>query len=168
MGGFSMAADVTPTQMADELRTMVLNLDPNDIGLSKDNFPHPVFGLVMETGFEEGLFTLSVLADGTTSLYFSTGGGIIGAGEHDSVRKASGLLLSEAQDFYPKAQKVTTFPKPVQGEVIFYFLTFDGVRSYTALEDDLGNERDELSDLFFLAHNVITVIREIEEKRPDK
>ena len=45
-----MAADTTPTQMADQLRSMVLNLNPQDIGLSKDNYPHPVFGLVMETG----------------------------------------------------------------------------------------------------------------------
>ena len=122
----------------------------------------------METGFPDGSFTLSSLADGTTSLYFSTGGGIIGAGGHDSVRNASGRLLLEAQQFHLKAQKVNNFPKPGPGEVIFYFLTFDGVRSYTALEDDLGNERDELSSLFFAAHNVLTELRIIEEKKSDK
>ena len=48
-----MAADTTPSQMSDELRSMVLNLKPKDIGLTKENFPHPVFALVMETGFPE-------------------------------------------------------------------------------------------------------------------
>ena len=160
-----MAADTTPSQMSDELRSMVLNLKPKDIGLSKENFPHPVFALVMETGFPEGSFTLSVVADGSTSLYFSSGGGIIGGGEHENVRETSGYLLSGAQHFYKKAQKVTDFPRPEPGKVMFYFITFDGVRSYTAKEDDLGNDEDELSDLFFAAHNVITELRKIEENK---
>lgn len=154
-----MATDTAPAQMSDELRSMVLNLDLNDIGVTQENFPHAVVALVMETGFPEGSFTLSVVADGSTSLYFSNGGGIIGGGEHENVREASGHLISAAQLFYQKAQKITLFPKPEAGRVIFYFITFDGVRSYTALEDDLGNEKDEFSDLFFAAHNVITELR---------
>ncbi len=75
-----------------------------------------------------------------------------------------GHLLSGAQHFYKKAEIVKTYPKPEAGKVIFYFITFNGVRSYSALEDDLGNERDDLSNLFFAAHNVITELREIEEK----
>jgi len=142
---------------------MVLSLNPSDIGLTKKNFPHPVFALVMETGVPDGSFVLSSVADGSTSIYFSNGGGIIGGGEHENVREASGFLLSEAQRFYKKAQKVTVFPNPESGKVIFYFITFDGVRSYAALEDDLGKEKDELSELFFAAHNVITELRKIEE-----
>lgn len=159
-----MAEETPPAEMSDELRTMVLNLNPKDIGLTKENFPHPVYALVMETGFPEGSFTLSSVADGSTSLYFSNGGGIIGGGEHEDVRKASNYLLSGAQHFYDKAKKVAEFPKPDAGNVIFYFVAFDGVRSYVASEDDLGNEKDELSSLFFAAHNVITELRKIDEK----
>lgn len=168
LGGPSMAQDVTPSQMTDELRSMVLSLNPKDIGITKENFSHPVFAIVMETGFPEGSFTLSSVADGSTSLYFSSGGGIIGGGEHENVRKASSYFLSGAQHFYKKAQKVKTFPKPESGKVIFYFITFDGVRSYTALEDDLNNEKDELSDLFFAAQNVITELRKIDENKHNK
>ena len=157
-----MAADTTPAQMSDELRSMVLHLDPNDIGVMQENFPHAVVALVMETGFPEGSFTLSSIADGSTSLYFSNGGGIIGGGEHENVREASVHLISAAQQFYQKAQKVTLFPKPEAGKVIFYFITFDGVRSYTALEYDLGNEKDAFSDLFFAAHNAIAELRKAE------
>jgi len=77
IGEMAMAEGTSPAQMSDELRSMVLNLNPKDIGLTKENFPHPVFALVMETGFPEGSFTLSSVADGSTSLYFSNGGGII-------------------------------------------------------------------------------------------
>ena len=159
-----MAADTTPSEMSNELRTMVLNLNLKDIGLTKESFPHSVFALIMEAGFPEGSFTLTSVADGSTSLYFSNGGGIIGGGEHENVREASSHLLSGAQHFYKKAKKVTVFPKPEAGNVIFYFITFEGVRSYTAIEDDLGNEKDELSNLFFAAHNVITELRNSEEK----
>lgn len=164
----AMAADTTPSQMSDELRSMVINLKPKDIGITKESFPNPVYALVMETGFPEGSFTLSSVADGSTSLYFSNGVVMIGGGEHVSVREASGYLLSGVQRFYKKAKKVTSFPKPEAGKVIFYFITFGGVRSYTALEDDLGNEKDELSNLFFAAHNVITELRKIEENTHNK
>jgi len=160
-----MAQDVSPEQMIDELRSMVLNLNPNDIGITKENFPHPVYAIVMETGIPKGSYTLSSIADGSTSLYFSTGGGIIGGGEHENVRKASGNFLSGAQHFYEKAKKVTTFPRPESGNVIFYFITFDGVFSYSALEEDLGNEKDDLSDLFFAAHNVISELRQLDETK---
>ena len=160
----AIANETSPSEMSEALRTMVLNLDPKDIGLNKDNFPYSVFAIVMETGVAEGTYTLSSIADGSTSLYFSNGGGIIGGGEHKSVREASMYFLSGAEHFQSKAKVVTSFPKPHKGDVFFYFITFDGVKIYKALEDDLGNERDDLSGLFFAAHRVISELRNIEEK----
>lgn len=148
----------------EDLRSMVFNLNPEEIGLTRDNFNHPVWGMVMETGFEEGSFSLVTLADGTTSLYFSTGGGTLGAGEHESVRNAVGHYLTGAQYFYQRAKIVEEFPRPGNGEVIFYFLTFDGISAYSAQEQILGNGNDELSDLFHAAHGVISEIREIQER----
>jgi len=147
-----------------DLRNMIFNLNPNEIGLSKKEFGHPVWGMVMETGFPDGSFTLVSLADGTTSLYFSNGGGIIGGGEHENVRGASEYFLSGAQHFYKSASKVSDFPSPSDGEVKFYFLTFDGVLTYSAPEEKQGNEKDELSNFFFAAHGVISELRKIEEK----
>lgn len=61
-----------------ELRSMVFNLTPSELGLSPQSFPHQVWGMVMETGMDRGYHALVVLGDGTTSLYFSTGGAVIG------------------------------------------------------------------------------------------
>ena len=146
------------------LREMIFNLDPDEIGITQDKLNHPVWGMVMETGFENGSFTLVTLADGTTSLYFSNGGGTIGAGEHESVRKAVGHYLTGAQYFYKNASKVEETPGPVEGEVIFYFLTFEGKFAYSAPEEKLGNGKDKLSNLFYAAHGVISEIRGIEPK----
>lgn len=158
------ATEPTPSEVSDQLRSMVLNLDPKDVGITKDNFPNSVFAFVMETGLAEGSYTLSSIADGSTSLYFSGGGGIIGGGEHKNVREASMYLLSGAEHFHHKAENIISFPKPTNGMVIFYFITFDGVKSYQAKEQDLGNGNDELSSLFFAAHNVITELRGTQAK----
>lgn len=146
-----------------DLRKMVLELDPEDIGLSRDRFKHPVWGLLMETGFDEGYITLISLAEGTTSLYFSNGGGIIGAGEHRSVRDAAGYFLSGAQYFFDKATAVDSYPAPAAGEVKFYFLAFDGIYAYTAPEQRLGEGKDILSNLFFAGHELIGEVRKIEQ-----
>jgi len=147
-----------------DLRKLVFSLNPNGIGLSKESFGHPVWGIVMETGFPDGSFSLIVLGDGTTSLYFSNGGGIIGGGEHKNVREASSYYLTGAQHYYEKGRKVSEYPMPTNGEVKFYFLTYEGVRMYSAQEEKLGNEIDELSNLFFSAHGVISELRKIQEK----
>lgn len=47
---------------------------------------------------------------------------------------------------------------------LFYFLTFEGKLAYSAPEEKLGNGNDELSSLFYAAHDVIGEIREIEQK----
>jgi hypothetical protein len=59
-----------------DLRNKVLTLDPSKIGLSSFG-SNRVWGVVMETGYTGAVVTLVTIADGTVSLYFSNGGGII-------------------------------------------------------------------------------------------
>ena len=148
-----------------ELRGMVFSLDPGEIGISRENFAHPVWGMVMETGFADGFFTLITLADGSTSLYFSSGGGMIGAGEFAAVRRAVGHYLAGAQYFFDRAEPVEQYPRPAPGKVVFYFLGFDGIASYTASERELGIGEDDLSNLFYAAHGVIDEIRKVNESK---
>ena len=51
----------------------------------------------MEMAFPEGAATLVSLADGTTSMYTSTGGGVIGGGAHDAVVQAGRAFLLELE-----------------------------------------------------------------------
>ena len=148
-----------------ELRGKLFALDPAEIGISADNFAHPVWGMVMETGFADGYFTLITLADGSTSLYFSSGGGIIGAGEYPAVRRAVGHYLTGAQYFFDRAEAVEQYPRPAPGKVVFYFLGFDRIAAYTAPERKLGIGEDDLSNLFYAAHGVIDEIRKLNDAR---
>ena len=162
LGGPAIASDA-PTQpdaITQDLRMMALTLTPDAIGISQKSFPHEVWGILMETGMERGSYTLVALADGTTSLYFSTGGGIIGAGEHAPVRQTSGQFIDLANDAIASAIATDSYPPPNAGQTVFYFLTFHGVKTYAAKEVDLGEMRDKLSNLFHAGHGVIAAVRQ--------
>ncbi len=162
--GFGQAVarppDQTPAPVTSDLRSMVLNLSPAEIGLSPQNFPHQAWGMVMETGMDAGYYTLVVLADGTTSLYFSTGGGVIGAGEKAQVREASQQFIGWGNRLLGAAHPAASMQPPAVGQTQFFFLTFDGVRSYAAPEAELGEARDSLSPLFHAGHAVIAAVRQ--------
>ena len=60
------------------LRQQALTVDLSRLGLAPSVEYPQVFAGLMEMGMEGGVATLVVIADGTTSMYRSTGGGIIG------------------------------------------------------------------------------------------
>lgn len=146
-----------------DLRHQVLTIKPSEIGLSQATSSE-VWGVLMETGYPEAVATLVTMADGTVSLYFSNGGGIIGVGEHEGPRKARESLLSAAQKYIEHAKQTNDFPLPKEGNTRFYFLTYDGVFTAEHKEDDLGNERLPLSPLFFEAHEVISQARIVDDQ----
>jgi hypothetical protein len=149
----------TPQGPTAELRRMAFARTAQELGLNATD-TGPVWGVIMEIGFSEALVSLVVFAEGSTSLYFGNGGGIIGAGEHASVRKAAGALLSVASINLKDMTDVKSPELPQVGEVRFYSLTYTGIRSASAIEDELGAGGHRLSQLFYAAQNVITAVRE--------
>jgi hypothetical protein len=140
-----------------DLRRMAFELKAEDISLSdKTNQPLVV---LMEMGTPKAVVTLLTSADGAASIYFSSGGGFIGAGEHDSVREVSLSFLELASDFKSELTKTDAYPLPKLGSVRFYLITANGVFTAEKREDDLGNLRESLSPLFHKGHEVITAIR---------
>jgi hypothetical protein len=119
-----------------------------------------VFAVLMETGYPEAVATLLAVADGTVSLYFSNGGGIIGGGEHEPIRKVSRELITLAQSCVPNSNLADSFPLPKPGYVRCYLVTDGGVHTFEAPEEDLGYERHPCSPLFHKGHELITAIRE--------
>jgi len=141
------------------LRRTVLTLDPASIGLTQTG-SNQVWGLLTEIGYPQTVVTLVAIADGSVSLYVSHAGGIIGAGGHEGPRTACESLLRMAPAYLASAQPTNEYPLPHRGGVRFYFLTYDGVFTVEAGEDDLGYNRHPLSPLFHKAHEaIIEVIR---------
>jgi hypothetical protein len=141
----------------DDLRRQVLGLTPAELGEASADAP--VLALLMETGYEKAVATLVAVVDGTTSLYFSNGGGIIGAGTHAAVAEASRRWLGLGATYLHSLAEITEPPLPEIGVTQFVAVTPDGLRSAAAPEVDLGNRRHELSPCFFAAQEVITQIR---------
>ena len=68
---------------------MALGIDPAIIPPSPDEPWTRAIVAAMELGLAEGTATVMTVADGSVSLYLSSGGGVIGAGEHAAVDDAA-------------------------------------------------------------------------------
>jgi hypothetical protein len=80
----------------ERLRSAALAFTPGTVaGAAASDAPH-IFGVIMDMGMDLGTATLAVFSDGSVSLYYSSGGGIIGAGEHERVWTAAARLLAVA------------------------------------------------------------------------
>jgi len=149
-----------PAETARELRERALVAPPAEIGLPPESTSGGVWLAVMETGHRGAAVSLVCVADGTTSLYFSSGGGIIGAGEHASVRNAAIDFIGMTQRSVALLGVVETHPLPDLDRVRFYARTTDALLGAEASVDTLGSGGHQLSPLFAAAHAVITAIRE--------
>jgi hypothetical protein len=143
-----------------ELRQQVLQLTPDQLG--DEVAEGPLVALLMETGYPEAVATLVAVADGTTSLYFSDGGGVVGAGEHAMVADANRRLLEVTGSFLFQLSDVSDPSPPAEGLTQFVAVTRDGLRGAGAPEEELGEGQHALSQLFYAGQDVITQIRLLE------
>ena len=140
----------------DRLRRQALEMKPEQLGFGPEQ---RIVGVLIETGFPEGAMMMVALADGTASMYFSGGGGIIGAGEHPGPNAAARNLIACAPDFESACVRAATFPLPQTGYTRFYIIKHGDVLTAEAREEDLGKRRHRLSPLYYCAHDLITQIR---------
>jgi hypothetical protein len=168
-GGKAVANDYQLAEPYTGLRKTIFETNPRDIGINLPTNEIAVWGVLMETGYAKAIVTLVSLADGTVSLYFSNGGGIIGLGPHAGPHQASEALLKAAPTFLGSTEPTSNFPLPQQTETRFYLLTNRGVFTASAREEDLGKDRSPLSPLFYKAQDLITQIRLVnEQQRPQQ
>ena len=146
-----------------ELRAKVFATDPKELGLApSEKRPH-VWGVVMEIGYPQATASLVALGEGTVSLYFSTGGGVIGAGEHAYVRQEAAKLIDAGEGYLDQLSPTTNFSLPQAERVRFYILTFSGPVTADAAESDLAGGKHPLSQFYMMGQNVITEIRQISQ-----
>lgn len=142
-----------------DLRMQALTGSRIAFGLDPTSPAAPAWGVLMEIGYPEGTATLLSLSDGSASLYFSGGGGIIGGSGHETVRRAAKAFVRIAGQRQTSMRTTTMFPLPQAGSTVFYVLAGSGVFTTEADERELGGERHALSPLFYAGQEVITQLR---------
>jgi hypothetical protein len=147
------------------LRHSVFATRPETLGLIEPADKNAIWGVVMETAYAEAMATLVAMADGAVSLYFSNGGGIIGAGSDPAARQAAQALLEMAPQFLPVCGPAAKFPLVEKSHVRFYLLGWGSTFTAEAAEEALAGDSHDLSPLFHQGHKLITEIRLADERQ---
>lgn len=153
------ATDKASAPVYSALRARALTGSRTEFGLDAASPDGPAWGVLMETGFPEGSYTLVSMLDGSARLYLSGGGGVVGSSAHESIRDAATEFIRLAGQYQSSMTPTKTFPLPAEGRTVFYVLTNSDVFTAEADEEALGEERHALSPLFHAGHEVITPLR---------
>ncbi len=141
-----------------EMRAMAFSAKADEIGLG-DISDDKVYGLITEIAMNPGSASIISFLSGDTSLYLSSGGGFIGAGQHEEVREMVIQKVDGFQRYLSKAKKTDEPKLPEKGKVSFNFLTKNGIYSATENMADIESGQSELSGLFREVNEIITQIR---------
>ena len=146
------------------LRNMAFSATPEQLGLSLPTDKTVVYGVIMDWEMGGATATAVSYQTGDASLYLSSGGGVIGGGQHQNVNSAAKQFVVLAQTFLDKATKTETTPLPKENVVKFYLLTNKGV--YVGQEEmkNFENNTSIWLGLFEEGNNVLTELRKTSEK----
>lgn len=146
------------------LRNMAFSATPEQLGLSLPTDKTVVYGVIMDWEMGGSTATTVSYQTGDASLYLSSGGGVIGGGQHQNVNSAAKQFVSLAQTFFEKTTKTETTALPATDEVKFYLLTNKGVFVGKETMNNFENNSSSWLKLFEEGNNVLTELRKISDK----
>ncbi len=146
------------------LRNMAFSATPEQLGLSLSTEKTVVYAVIMDWEMGGATATTVSYQTGDASLYLSSGGGVIGGGQHRNVNIAAKQFISLAQTFLDKATKTEATPLPSRDEVKFYMLTNKGVFAGQETIKNFENNTSPWLKLFEEGNNVLTELRKTSEK----
>jgi hypothetical protein len=152
----------TPEVKYRKLRLAALETVPEERGLTVEE--GKPFGALMEIGMSS-VVTLVCFADGDASLYYASGGGMVGGHRHENVRKSAQWFLALARKALPLMTLTDAYPMPEPDRVRFYVLAPQGVFTVETDRETLADPASELSGLYFSGQEVVTQMREAQEQK---
>jgi hypothetical protein len=146
-----------------DMRKMAFSATSEQLGLTGID-KNDVYGIISEMDMDGATATVVTFSTGDTSLYLSTGGGFIGAGQHESVQKVVKKYVENGQKYTAKATKIDKAELPESGMTNFNFLTENGIYFISKSLSELESGKSEFSNLFAELNEVISQIRLKSEK----
>ena len=146
------------------LRNMAFTATPEQLGLSLPTDKTVVYGVIMDWRMGGATATTVSYQTGDASLYLSSGGGVIGGGEHQNVNSSAKQFVTLAQTFLDKTTKTETTPLPDKDIVKFYLLTNKGIYVGQETINNFENNSSTWLKLFKEGNNVLTELRKTSEK----
>jgi hypothetical protein len=162
---FSWLRKPLPNVVYLEMRSQMFRLNPEKVGIKRANDQTNVWGVMTEFTIDDGYVTMVSLANGRTYMYFSSGSGILGAGDYSMVSIASAELVKTAERFVSLMKPTKEHPFPSPGHTRFYIMTYSGLYTKEVLESQMdGQHTNPMYGLYAFTQNVITQIRLISSR----
>jgi len=141
------------------LRNMALHTTPSEMGIDLGADPFGIYGVVMDLHLPHGTISLVCFLNGDTSMYTSTGGGILGGGRHDMIKTATITFVQMARSYLKHTVKTESAELPDDSNLQFCFLTVSGI--FIAQESFalIDNNQSVWRPLFDKANEVVTALR---------
>jgi hypothetical protein len=146
------------------LRKMAFSVTPEKLGLSLPNDQTRVYGVIMDWEMGGATATTVSYITGDASLYLSSGGGVIGGGQHQNVNNAAKEFVKLSESYLSKTDKIEEPNLPNENEVIFYLLTNKGLYKATEKMENFENHSSDWISLFEGGNKVLTELRMVSDK----
>ncbi|MGD1061884.1 MAG: hypothetical protein ABR860_01375 [Terracidiphilus sp.] len=131
--------------------------------------PDAVQAVFMDWNIGNGTATVLAAADGSASVYLSSGGGYIGGGQkYPAIRDAALHAVQIAASLFSQFKSTETIDLPPADEVFFYLKTSNELHLAVAKEADLRAETDPLASLGAMMQEIITQYRLNFPRPPNK
>ena len=147
----------------ERLRNMAFSVTLEQLGITVSSDKTIVYGIIMDWGMDGATATTVSYQTGDASLYLSSGGGVIGGGQHQNVNNAAKQFVKTAQTFLDKTKKTETTPLPEKDVVKFYLLTNKGIFVGQESMTNFENKSSPLLRLFEEGNNLLTELRKTNE-----
>ena len=154
-----------PTEAYLDLRSMVFELQPDVAGMAPTPELPRVWGAIVDWAVGDGFATFVAISDGTASMYLSSGGGVIGGGERPAIARAATRLVATVERELDAMAPAAAPVPPQPGVVMYWALTFDGLRSASHAASGPPHDDPSLEALGSAFQEYVRQFRLFEEER---
>lgn len=150
-----------------DLRRQVLGLRRSDYEAYMRE--HGVHAVLIDTHMDGIIYSVVLIVDGTISLYYQSGGGVLGMGQKfPDLAMTTRAFVYSCDPILPKLHVAENSDIPDVDERAFYLLTADRVYKAVSRKSKMAEEPYEIQMLNYLSEKVMTQFISLFEARDIK